>query len=330
MSPGNSPTYPDDSGDELSFGLATAEEPYPYSVTPARPRSVLVTGARGFIGRHLLPRLVSRGHRVRAVSRKPAPPAEIADVEWRRADLTIPPTLRGIADGCDAIVHLVGILSEHGRQTFDRVHVGGTRNLLAEATEARVARFIFVSALGAKPTGSAYFRTKYEAELEVRRARPEYVILRPSVVYGPGDHFTSAVARLLHALPVFPMLGDGSFKLQPVAIEDLTDALCQAVERPDVADRVFELAGPERLSFKKIVRMVARVLRLRRAILPLPPRLATPALWLSSRLGLPAPITPAQLDMLRSGSVLSTSDNPLRSVFQVMPLPFRDALADYL
>lgn len=295
-----------------------------------QPTRVLVTGARGFVGRHTLPRLLSRGHRVRGLSRSPPSPGPSERVEWWRGDVTEPGTIRGIAEGREAVLHLVGIAQGPDRAAFHRVHVEGTRNVLEEAAQAGVDRFIYVSAAGARGGGSPFFRTKYEAEREVVRSGLRHVIFRPSVIYGPGDHFTTALASLLRRLPVFPVLGVGSLRLQPVAVEDVADALAQAVERRDVEDGVYELVGPEQLKFTKIVRVVARALDLRRPVVQLPRILAAPALWLAARLGLPMPLSPEQLDMLREVTLLSRGDNALRTVFRVEPLPFRDAVVDYL
>ena len=158
----------------------------------------------------------------------------------------------------------------------------------------------------------------------------EYVILRPTVAYGPWDHFVTSILDLLRRFPMFPMLGDGTFRLQPVAVEDLVDALTQSVERPDVEGGLYEIAGPDRLSFNRIVRTVGEVAGLRRPIVPLPDGIAVPMTRFARRAGFSTPFTPEQLDVLRWGSVLSGDENPLRSVFRVKPLPFRDALEDYL
>lgn len=158
----------------------------------------------------------------------------------------------------------------------------------------------------------------------------EYVILRPTVVYGPWDHFVTSILELLRRFPMFPMLGDGTFRLQPVAVEDLVDALTQSVERPDVEGGLYEVAGPDRISFNRVVRTVGEVAGVRRPILPLPDGIAAPMTRFARRAGFATPFTPEQLDVLRWGSVLSGEDNPLRSVFRVKPLPFRDALEDYL
>lgn len=296
----------------------------------SEPRTVLVAGAGGFVGRHLLRRLHDRGHRVRGLGRRPAPLEGLARLGWWRCDLTDRGGVTGAAEGCDVVVHLVGI-AEEGEQTFSAVHREGTENLVAEAERAGVERFIYVSAAGAAPQARAGFcRTKYEAEEVVRGSGLEHVIFRPSVIYGPEDHFTTALVTLLRKLPVFPVLEVGPLRLQPVSIEDVAEALAQAVDRDDVCGRTYELAGPERLKFTKIVRIVASHLGLRRPIVHLPAPVARVALAVVERFGLPAPLTPQQLDLLRESGVLSRRENALRTVFQVEPLPFRDAVADYL
>lgn len=314
-----------------STGEALAEPAVdPLLSGSAEPKAILVTGASGFVGRHLLPRLQDRGHRVRGLCRTPPSEPPPARLGWWRCDIVRADRLAGAAEGCDVVVHLAGV-TESGEHGFRSVHVTGTRNVVAEAERAGVKRFIQVSTVGAQADARSEFcRTKFQAEGVVRQCGLEYVIFRPSVIYGPDDHFTTALALLLRRLPVFPVLGIGGMRLQPVSIEDVTDVLAQAVERPDVVGRTFEVAGPERLKFTKIVRIVARQLDLRRPIVQLPSPLSGVALTLMDRLGLPAPLTPQQLDLLRESSLLSRRENPLRTVFRVEPLPFRVAVADYL
>ena len=310
--------------------VATAPAPDPLLAAPDRELTVLVTGGTGFVGTHLARRLVARGHRVRALSRRRGDRSLPTEVEWRAGDVTKPATLEGTARGCDAVVQLAGIAEERGGQTFRAVHVGGVRHVLSEAEGAGVERIVLMSAVGAREEGSPFFRTKYAGERAAERSDLDHVIFRPSIVYGPGDRFTTQLAALLRRLPVFPIPGVGSLRLQPVSIEDVADALVQALERGDTVGRVYELGGPERLKFSKIVRVVAAALGVRRPIVHLPGPVAAATLWLIERLGLPAPVTPQQLDMFREASLFTRADNPLRTVFRLEPLPFREAVADYL
>jgi uncharacterized protein YbjT (DUF2867 family) len=332
MSMGPIPAPGDDSAAHGRGSLSTSELPEPLQADLRDSLRVLVTGADGFIGRHLLPRLLSRGHRVRALVRRPPtrPGARVPGVEWRIGELTRRDSLAGVADDCDRVVHLAGSFDTAGGVRLGRLHGTGTRNLVWEILKSEVDRIVLVSALGASPDGGEFFRSKFEAEDIVMSCETEHVILRPSVVYGPGDHFTEPVARILRILPVFPMMGDGTFELQPLAVEDMVDVLTQGVERSDLGGRSVNLAGPERLSFVRIVRILGETIGRARPIIPLPGALAAPAARIAEAIGLPSPFSAAQLDILRHGSVLPTGDNPVRSLFHLKPLPFADAVTDYL
>lgn len=326
------PVPDDDSAARGREELATEELPQPVQTELRGSLRVLVTGADGFVGSHLLPRLVSRGHRVRALARREPsrPGVRVPGVEWRIADLTKRESLAGAANGCDRVVHLAGQFEAANGISLGRLHGTGTRNLMWEVLKSDVERVVFVSALGASPDAGEFFRTKFEAEDIVLSCGIEPVILRPSVVYGPGDHFTEPIVRILRALPVFPMMGDGTFQIQPIAVEDLVDVLAQAVERPELAGRSVDLAGPEKLSFVHIVRVLGNTIGRSRPILPLPGAFARPAARIAAVLGLPSPFSTSQLDMLSCGNVLPTDDNPVRRLFHLKPLPFADAVQDYL
>ncbi|MEJ2483008.1 MAG: NAD(P)H-binding protein [Gemmatimonadota bacterium] len=195
---------PDDDAAASGIGkLSTSELPEPLQSDVQGSFRVLVTGADGFIGRHFLPRLISRGHRVRALVRKipTRPGAAVPGIEWRVADLTERNTLEGVAEGCDRAVHLAGSFATADGVRLGKLHGTGTRNLVRELVSSDIDRVVLVSALGASPDGGAFFRSKFEAEDIVMSCGREYVILRPSIVYGPGDHFTEPIAGILRMLP---------------------------------------------------------------------------------------------------------------------------------
>ena len=201
--------------------LATQEQPGPLRLeSPPRSR-VLVSGGEGFLGSHLIPRLLARGHLVRATYRDPRGRGRrmAPGIDWRRVDLSRDGAARGLAEECDVVVHLAGLFAASGRLTLARVHGTGTRHLIREAERAGVRRFVYVSVLGARPGDADYFGTKFDAETAVVASSIASVILRPSIIYGPGDRFTSSIVHMLKTLPAFPMPGGGDFRLQPLAVE---------------------------------------------------------------------------------------------------------------
>lgn len=300
-----------------------------------RPLTVAVVGASGFLGRHLLERLVSRGHRVRAVCRRGRPEGtpDRPEVTWLAADVADPEQVQGLARDCDAVVQMAGVHHEHGRQSFRSVHVEGTRHLIDEARRAGSDRFVLVSALGASTAGEPFFRTKGRAEALVRDSGLAGVVVRPALVFGPGDHFTTALVRWLERCPVFCLPRAWDATVRPVAIEDVADALCQCVEREDVVDDTHTLAGPEPLSLAEAVRAVAGVRGLRRAVLTVPDRLARPVLGLARRLGRRFGVSPGDWEVMRravAAPIPRRAVEAFRSVFHIEPIPFRAALEDYL
>lgn len=329
MSEGRAPLFPDPTSDDQTPVAATAEETDPLLESLTSPRRVLVTGGAGFVGRHLVPRLIGRGHQVRVLSRNPAGASPLfgPNVDVLRGDVTDPASLEEAADGCDVVVHLVPPIIRTPQGRHSGGYAPGTENVLRAAESKGVSRFVCVSALGADPSSDGYLRTKFYAEGEVLQSDLEYVVFRPSIIYGPGDHFTTAFVRLLRGSPVVPMPGRNSLVSEPISIEDAADALSQAVERADLANQSYELVGPQRLPLPRILRILARRLGVGCQIFNLPRWAHQPASrFLQSRAGL----NEGTLAMLRAGAISHGGVAPLRSVFRIEPLPFRHVIADYL
>src|SRR5260370_14912176 len=185
---------------------------------------VFITGARGFVGGGVVQALRADGHVVRCLVRRGSEPLlkGLGAVERVEGDVLIRRTLDVAVAGCDAVIHLVGIIRERPAlaETFERLHVDATLNVLAAASGAGVRRVLHMSALGTRPGARArYHQTKWRAEEAVRESGTAWTIFRPSVVFGRGDELISTLAGMIRRLPVVPVLGDGQYRLQPVAVE---------------------------------------------------------------------------------------------------------------
>jgi len=292
---------------------------------------IAVTGATGFVGRHISAVLARRGHTIRALVRSPsrARTLETLGVELVPGDLADPAALSTLTRGAHAVVHLVAIIVETGRATFHAVHVEGTRRVLEAARGAGVGRFVHMSAIGARDEAGAtrYHRTKWQAEELVRASGLSHAVFRPSIINGPENVPIRTIARLHRWSPVVPVFGDGRFPTQPVWVEDVALAFARAVEQPALAG-AFELGGPEVLTYAEFLLAIGRAARHPRPLVHLPLALARAAAGAFDVLGAAAPLTSDQLQMLVEGS--ATPANAIESVFGIRPLPFEEGLNRYL
>jgi uncharacterized protein YbjT (DUF2867 family) len=292
---------------------------------------IAVTGATGFVGRHVAALLARRGHRVRVLGRNAVRARSIlgpgSDIV--PGDLADPPALATLVRGADAVIHLVGIIVEAGAATFREVHVEGTRRLLAAARAAGVGRFVHMSAVGARDDDRAtrYHRTKWEAEELVRAAGLSHVIFRPSIISGPENAPIRTVARLHRWSPVVPVFGDGRFPTQPVWVEDVALAFAAAVETAAHVG-AFELGGPAVITYEEFLLAIGRAAGYPRPLVHVPLAWARAAAAAFDLLGPAAPLTSEQLQMLVEGS--ATPANAIESGFGIHPLPFEAGLLRYL
>jgi NADH dehydrogenase len=295
----------------------------------ARGRSAFLTGGSGFVGRKVARRLLERGYSVRALARTPTAAACLRELgaEPVMGDVTQDAPLDAALAGCEAVVHLVGIIREQPRRvTFEEVHTRGTLRVVQAAQRRGVRRFVHMSALGARAEGTAYQRTKYEAEEVVRRSGLGYVIFRPSVIVGPDGDLLRTLLFLVRYLPATPIIGDGQYRLQPVDVEDVAAAMAQAVEREDLQGRCLEIGGPHKLTYNRILEILCEESGVRRPRVHVPLSLVRPLVALASNWRLPTPINSEQLTMLLEESVVPGESNVLREVFEIEPAPFRTVL----
>jgi nucleoside-diphosphate-sugar epimerase len=294
---------------------------------------VLVTGGSGVVGQSAVSMLLQRGFGVRLLARGAAEDVKAwaSGVEAWPGDLRSKASLAGSADGCDVVLHLVGIVDEKPPElTFDSVNVEGTRHVIAEATRAGVKRFVFVSSLGVDRGESPYHRSKAAAEEIVKRFAGEWVIVRPGAVYGPGDEHLSVMLRMVRTLPVVPSIGDGNQRFQPIWHEDLARALAAAVDHPSVASRVLEVGGAEVITQRALIDRMQALTERKVPTVPVPEFLANLGLRAMNAAGIGAPIAESQLDMLREENIIPEGRQNALVELGVTPTPLAEGLRRFV
>ena len=223
---------------------------------------IFLTGGTGFVGGAVLRRLIADGHQVRALARPSARAAAVqfpAGVERAPGDV-LDPDLEKHLDGIDAVIHLVGIIREVPARnvTFERLHMAATQNVVRAMHSAGVKRLIHMSALGAGPdAATGYFATKWRAETAVRESGLDWTVMKPSVVFGPGDEFINMLAGQVR-LPLVPVIGDGQYRLQPVAAADVAAGFVRALVTPAAVGKAYEIGGPRQYTYDELLDAVGR------------------------------------------------------------------------
>jgi NADH dehydrogenase len=240
-------------------------------------RVVTVFGGSGFIGRYVVKRLARQGWLVRVAVRRPSraqflkPLGDVGQVVPLRAPLQDEAAVRDAVAGADAVINLVGLLFEKGRQSFEAVHYQGARRVAEAAAAAGVRHLVQMSAIGADIHAEAeYARSKGAAEQAVRKAFPDAVVVRPSIVFGPEDGFFNLFAALARLSWVLPLIGGGKTRFQPVYVGDVADAILRVLSDPDCAGKTYELGGPRVYTFKELLELLLVQIRRRRLLVPLP------------------------------------------------------------
>ncbi|MDX1540217.1 MAG: complex I NDUFA9 subunit family protein [Geminicoccaceae bacterium] len=287
--------------------------------------NVTVFGGSGFVGSRIVKRLIEEGARVRVAVRHPERVEVAEEIEAVRADVwdaaTVEPALRG----ADAVVNVVGHYVETGNATFEAIHGQGARNVAVAATEAGVPRLVHVSGLGADPKSpSAYVRARATGERLVSEAFPAVTILRPSVIFGPGDAFFTRLASLARVLPGLPMFGSGTVRLQPVFVGDVAEAALQAIARDEARGQIYELGGPKIYTYRDLLRLMLEQTGRRRLLMPVPY-----AAWdVLARLP-GAPVSSDQVKLMRDDNVVGDGASTLADL-GVRATPVEEVLPTYL
>jgi uncharacterized protein YbjT (DUF2867 family) len=289
---------------------------------------ILVTGSTGFIGPKIVHRLRAEGREVRCLvrDRRKGKQLESWGCELVEGDVTDRAGLDAAVAGCDAVVHLVSILVGRPRD-FARVMEQGTRNLVDAARTARVRRFILMSALGASEAMRElvpYYHAKWEMERTVRESGIEYVIFRPSFVFGPDGGALQRFTQLARLTPVTPIVGSGRQKLQPIWVDDVAAYFASAVDKPEAANRTFELGGPDVVTWNELWERLKRARGMRRPSIHVPTRLLRMQAVVLERLPKP-PVTRDQLTMLEAGDNVVSNDEVVET-FKLPLVPLDEQL----
>jgi NADH dehydrogenase len=290
--------------------------------------TVLVTGATGFVGPHVVHALRARELPVRALVRDPRRAGRLQawGVELVQGDVTDPASLRVATEGAEAVIHLVAIIKGTPAE-FESVMAQGTRNVVSAARDAGVARFVLASALGLdERTKDAvpYFRAKWEMERAVRESGLLHVIFRPSFVFGRDGGVLPTFVRLARFAPVTPIVGPGTQRLQPIWVEDVAAYYAEALARDDVAGRTFELGGPDAPTWNEFWNRLKRVLGARRPAIHVPFGVMRAQALLTERLP-GAPVTRDQLTMLQLGDNVVTDPGAVET-FKLPLVPLDEQL----
>ncbi len=292
---------------------------------------VFVTGGTGFVGSEVLRQLVATGHTVQVLVRKGSEEklAVREGIEIHLGDATEPATLAGALAECDAVIHLIGIIREFPAKgiTFERLHVEATANVLAAARSQGVKRYLHMSANGAGPGGAtAYHRTKWAAEQAVRASGLDWTIFRPSLIFGKGGEFVTMLADLIRKMPVVPVLGDGQYRIQPVAVEQVSASFVKALEMPETVGQTYHLGGAESYSYDEILDLTGTAVG-REPVTKVhqPLFIVKPMIKLMEHAD-HFPITSTQLEMLLAGNVCDTG--AWASSFGITPLSYAEGIGE--
>jgi uncharacterized protein YbjT (DUF2867 family) len=290
--------------------------------------TVLVTGATGFVGSHVAHALRARETPVRALVRRPERARRLAawGVELVQGDVTDAASLDAACEGVDAVVHLVAIIRGR-REEFERIMAQGTRDLVAAARAAGVRRFVLASALGLDEQTKdivPYYAAKWEMERAVVESGLEHVVFRPSFVFGRDGGVLPMFVRMARYLPVTPIAGPGTQRLQPIWIDDLAEYFAQAVSLPAAAGRTFEVGGPDAPTWNEFWDRLKRVVGARRPSVHVPFGVLRVQAALTERLP-GAPVTRDQLKQLELGDNVVTDASAVE-VFQLPLLSLDEQL----
>ena len=292
---------------------------------------VFVTGGTGFVGREILGQLLSAGHEVRALVRDGSQDklSGHQNLETHLGDVTDAASLVGALDGCDAVIHLVGIIREFpGRGiTFKKMHVTATENILEACDEQEVQRFLHMSSNGTRERGTtAYHRTKWQAEELVRASGLDWTIFRPSLIFGRGSEFVKMLTELIRRVPVVPVIGDGQYRMQPVSVEQVAVSFVKALAMPESVGKTYHQGGSESYTYDAILDLTGKAMGRKQVT-----KVHQPLFMIKPMIKIlqgfeQFPITEGQLKMLIEGNVCDPDE--WAQAFGLVPISYAEGIGE--
>jgi uncharacterized protein YbjT (DUF2867 family) len=290
---------------------------------------ILVVGATGFIGSHLVRRLHAEGRPLRALVREPARAEFPKEVEVVVGDVTEPSTLGPAMTGVDVVVHTAAIVAnvkEPYRGAYDAVNRVGTENLVTAAKQAGVQRFVLQSGMDTRPGApGSYMATRWGMEEAVRTSGLAYTILQPSVIFGDGAPFVVELAKLARVFPVVPAIGGSGVMFQPIWIEDVVGCLVRSIDDDALLGAAHPIGGGEQVSFRQIIQAIGRAMGKSRTTLPLPVPIARLQAALMNAVLPHPPLTPASIELFTLNQ--TTDLDSVERRFGFRPRGFSEHLA---
>jgi nucleoside-diphosphate-sugar epimerase len=294
---------------------------------------IFVTGGTGFVGNNIVVKLLERRYEAVLFIRDKNSTKKLGTFASRLNFVygnvqDINSIERGMS-GCDAVIHLVGIIREVGSNTFDSVHYEGTKNVIEAAKSSNIKRFIHMSAEGTSSAAkSKYHNTKFRAEEYLKSSGLNYTIFRPSMLFGPKDKNFNILADLIRKGPFIPVIGDGNYRWQPVSVKDVAEVFVSALENQRAEGKVYEIRGPDIFTFNEVLDILMKILSIKRTKVHIPVALIRPIVYIIDRILSSPPITTDQLKML-----LDNYDHPIDDLledFRIELTPFDKGLREYI
>lgn len=291
---------------------------------------VTIFGGSGFIGKYVVRELAMAGYRIRVVGRSPElakdlrPYGYVGQIVAVKGDIRNSEELPALIKGSYAVINLVGILRESGKQRFDAIHAQAPERLAKAAKEAGIPKFVHMSAMVDPESKSRYAKSKLNGEKAVTAAFPESYIIKPSVVFGPEDNFFNFFARLSSISPFLPLIGGGKTKMQPVYVGDVALAIKKVVT-DEIKPGAYQLGGPEALTFKQILNRVLEYTGRKRLLLNLPFAIAK----FSAFFAPDAILTADQVKLLQHDNVVTSRTKTLTEL-EIEPTAIESIVPKYL